>query len=120
MCAIILIVYVIYTRLYYANYQEILHYCIGDDENATFEATANMKFNNDFLNPSSDEVEETTYRTVQVYPGYQDTIQDTDVFYRIENDTLSDSWFEFCKTILETKYDYYFIDNYFEGFLMLL
>lgn len=98
------------------DYSEILHYYIGDDGNAAFEATANIKFNNDFLNPSVNEIGENTYRTIQVYPGYQDIIQGKDVFYRIENGTISDSWFEFYKTILETNYDYYYIDNYFEGF----
>lgn len=98
------------------DYSEILHYYIGEDGNASLEATAKVKVNNDFLNSSLNEVEESTYRRVQVYPGYQDIIQDTDIFYRIENGTISENWFEFYKTILETNYDEYYIDNYFEGF----
>lgn len=53
---------------------EILHYYIGDDSNAAFEATANIKINNDFLNPSANEIGENTFRTIQVYPDYKDII----------------------------------------------
>lgn len=99
------------------DYSEIFYYYIQDDGNASFQATANLKYDNDFLNPLSNGNEEsTTYRTVQVNTGYQDIIQDTDIFYRIENGTISNNWYEFYKTILETNYDEYYIDNYFEGF----
>ena len=57
------------------DYSEILHYYIGDDGKATLEATANVELNKDFLNPFANEIGETTYRNIQVYPDYQDIIQ---------------------------------------------
>lgn len=99
------------------DYSEIFHYYIEDNGKAAFQATANIEYDGDFLNPLSQKNEEhITYRTVQVNIGCQDIIQDTDIYYRIENGTISDNWYEFYKTILETKYDGYYIDNYFENF----
>lgn len=98
------------------DYSEIFHYYINNEGKATFDATANVYLNNDFLNPSANGNKQPTYRTVEVNTGYQAIIQDTDIFYRVDNKTISDNWFELYRIILETNYDEYVIDNYFEGF----